>query len=199
MTKSTPAVTLGALLHPAYEPGDGSADGAQLVGCQWWHPVMGCDSLQIVVDNARAILARFARPAVEPDVVSNPWRDVIDDALVNRFLLTEETESDPRKALDEIIAWEIDVSRDPRVSVDALTNAFTTVQERFDQLAGDQELMIYRWPNGEWSIEHTNPSQHVQLGEVSGKYTSNGLTLEQAVCNLAALLPENNTSQTEAP
>jgi hypothetical protein len=48
------------LLRPAYEPGDGSADGAQLVNLAWWHPAMGCDSLQIVVDNARAILARQA-------------------------------------------------------------------------------------------------------------------------------------------
>jgi hypothetical protein len=47
-----------ALLTPGYEPGDGSADGAQLVGGQWWHPVMGCDSLQIVVDNARANLTQ---------------------------------------------------------------------------------------------------------------------------------------------
>ena len=52
-----PGVTLSALLCPAYEPGDGSADGAQLVGAQWWHPEMGCDSLQIVVDNARALIA----------------------------------------------------------------------------------------------------------------------------------------------
>ena len=144
----TITTTLGALLHPAYEPGDGSADGAQLVGCQWWHPVMGCDSLQIVVDNAGAILTRFARPAVAPK---------------------------------------------------GLSEAFAIVQEQLDQLTGDQELMIYRWPDGKWTIEHTNTSPHVQLGEVSGEYTSNGLTLERAVCNLAALLPENNTSQTEAP
>ena len=61
-----PCVTLSALLCPAYEPGDGSADGAQLVGAQWWHPEMGCDSLQIVVDNARAVLARWGRATVEP-------------------------------------------------------------------------------------------------------------------------------------
>jgi hypothetical protein len=59
-----PAVMTSALLHPAYEPGDGSADGAQMVGMAWWHPVMGCDSLQIVADNARDILrSRWARPA----------------------------------------------------------------------------------------------------------------------------------------
>ena len=59
-----PAVTISALLHPAYEPGDGSADCAQMVGLAWWNPVMGCDSLQIVVDNARNILrSRWGHPA----------------------------------------------------------------------------------------------------------------------------------------
>ena len=61
------AVTTSALLHPAYEPGDGSADGAQMVRLSWWHPVMGCDSLQIVVDNARNILRnRWGHPATPP-------------------------------------------------------------------------------------------------------------------------------------
>jgi hypothetical protein len=46
------------LLRPAYKPGDGGADGAQLVNLAWWHPIAGSNSLQIVVDNARAILAR---------------------------------------------------------------------------------------------------------------------------------------------
>jgi len=61
-----PAVTTNALLHPAYEPGDGSADGAQLVDGEWWHPAMGCDSLQIVVDNARNILTRWGHPTTPP-------------------------------------------------------------------------------------------------------------------------------------
>jgi hypothetical protein len=62
-----PAVTSSALLHPAYEPDDGSADGAQMVGMAWWRPVMGCDSLQLVVDNARNILrSRWAHPTIEP-------------------------------------------------------------------------------------------------------------------------------------
>ena len=68
-------------------------------------------------------------------------------------------------------------------------DAFAIVQMRLDDLAGDQELMLYRWPNGEWSIDHTNPTSSVQLGEVSGKYGSTGRTLEEAVCNLAELLP----------
>jgi hypothetical protein len=50
----------------------------------------------------------------------NPWRAVIDDALVCRFLLNKENENDPKKALNEIINWEVQVSKDPRVSSDAL-------------------------------------------------------------------------------
>ena len=61
-----PAVTTGAWLHPAYEPGDGSADGAQMGELAWWHPQFGCDSLQMVVDNARAVLARRGNPASQP-------------------------------------------------------------------------------------------------------------------------------------
>jgi hypothetical protein len=62
-----PCDFIRTLLRPAYEPGDGSADGAQLVSLAWWHPAMGCDSLQIVVENARAIIARQGRPAVAPE------------------------------------------------------------------------------------------------------------------------------------
>lgn len=50
----------------------------------------------------------------------NPWRAVIDDALVCRFLLNKENENDPKKALNDIINWEVQVSKDPRVSSDAL-------------------------------------------------------------------------------
>jgi GNAT superfamily N-acetyltransferase len=46
---------LKAILQPAYEPGDGKADGAQLVDGEWWHPIFGCDSLQKVVDNVRSM------------------------------------------------------------------------------------------------------------------------------------------------
>lgn len=74
--KGPPAVTISALLHPAYEPGDGSADDAQMVGLAWWHPVMGCDSLQIVVDNARNILrSRWSRPAAPPAPVEGEAGD----------------------------------------------------------------------------------------------------------------------------
>ncbi len=70
--------TLRSLLYPAYEPGDGSADGAQLVDGEWWHPIMGCDSLQEVVGNARAVLARWGGAAVLPVEVSDGWPEFSD-------------------------------------------------------------------------------------------------------------------------
>jgi len=75
-------------------------------------------------------------------------------------------------------------------------NAFAIVQMRLDDLAGDQELMIYRWPNGDWSIDHTNPSSSVQLGEVSGDYGSTGRILGDVVIALAAQLSASNTRGT---
>jgi hypothetical protein len=45
-------------LRAGYEPGDGSMDGAQLVDGEWWHPIFGCDSLQMAVDRARALLTQ---------------------------------------------------------------------------------------------------------------------------------------------
>lgn len=69
---------------------------------------------------ARAVLQYWGSSAVKPTPSDNPWRDAIDDALVCRFLLTEELEADPRKALNAIIEWEVAVSKDPRVSSDAL-------------------------------------------------------------------------------
>ena len=47
--------TIKPILSPGYERGDGSMDGAQLVNGEWYHPVMGCDSLQTVVDNIKSV------------------------------------------------------------------------------------------------------------------------------------------------
>ena len=81
------AVTTGAWLHPAYEPGDGSADGAQMVELAWWHPQFGCDSLQMVVDNARAVLARWGNPAPQPPAEGEAAELVVDE--LTRHLLTK--------------------------------------------------------------------------------------------------------------
>ena len=88
--------TLRSLLHPAYEPGDGSADGAQIVDGEWSHPIMGCDSLQGVVDNARAVLKaqsggieRCHRLQQENHRFREPERTILCDILANGTLLPD--------------------------------------------------------------------------------------------------------------
>jgi hypothetical protein len=40
-------------LKSAYEKSDGTLiEGAQMVNGEWWNPVWGCDSLQIILENA---------------------------------------------------------------------------------------------------------------------------------------------------
>ena len=51
---NTEHATTAALLGASWEKGDGSMDGAMLVDGEWWHPIMGCDSLQETVDHIRA-------------------------------------------------------------------------------------------------------------------------------------------------
>lgn len=71
VAEGAPTVTISDLLNPAYEiTGEEIAEGAQLVDGEWLNPLLGCDSLQIVVDNARAALARWGRPAAAPVPVS---------------------------------------------------------------------------------------------------------------------------------
>ena len=65
---------LKAILQPAYEPGDGRADGAQLVDGEWWHPTFGCDSLQKVVDNVRSM--RELPPGyIDPELLAFKWNE----------------------------------------------------------------------------------------------------------------------------
>jgi hypothetical protein len=55
------------LLRGGYEKGDGSMDGAQLVDGEWWHPIFGCDSLQLVIDRA------LSPPPTHPLVGTYGW------------------------------------------------------------------------------------------------------------------------------
>lgn len=68
---------------------------------------------------------------------------------------------------------------------------FDVVQRHLDNLAGDEEMVIYRWSDGCWSIDHTNPSNSVKLGESNGEYESGGSSLKEAVINLEAILPSH--------
>ena len=76
-------------------------------------------------------------------------------------------------------------------------NPFDVVQQRLAELAGDQQLMVYYWPNSddslEWEISCGNPSKYVMIGEVAGKYSASGKTLQEAVDKLEALIADNAT------
>lgn len=45
---------LGRVLRAGYEPGDGTADGEQMIDGQWWRPKFGCDSLAEVFEAIEA-------------------------------------------------------------------------------------------------------------------------------------------------
>lgn len=46
----------------------------------------------------------------------NPWKEAVIDALVVNHILEANHETDPRKALADLIAWEVKVALDPKVS-----------------------------------------------------------------------------------
>jgi len=62
--------------------------------------------------------AALALP-VEPKVELVAWRDAIIDALVIAHIYRAEHDDDPRKALHDLLAWEVSVALDPLVSADA--------------------------------------------------------------------------------
>jgi rRNA-processing protein FCF1 len=67
--------------------------------------------LRRLVDENNALRAELAR--VEQ------WRETVIDALVVDFIYVKEHDTDPRKALADLINWEVKVALDPAVSEDA--------------------------------------------------------------------------------
>jgi hypothetical protein len=55
-------------------------------------------------------------PAPVPERAANPWKDALIDALACAFLLTTENESDPKKALHDLISWETRLAMDPSIN-----------------------------------------------------------------------------------
>jgi len=103
-----------ALLSPGYEPCDGSADGAQLIDGQWWHPMMGCDSLQIVIDNARAAVAQRA-----DDTPSDPLseQDLRQQWNAQADAFNQWESLDPSEQLDWAQSRAVAVDRNRRVAL----------------------------------------------------------------------------------
>ena len=68
---------------------------------------------------------REALPLVGPAlhdvamVAPNPWRDAVTDALVSGGIYSQAHDSDPRKAVADLIAWEVKIALDTAVSAEA--------------------------------------------------------------------------------
>lgn len=77
-------IDLDALLSPrgAYEPGDGSEDGAQRVNqLEWWAPLHGCETLDDLLERIKARILPHVRPPVEGIDLSGPdgdWANLAD-------------------------------------------------------------------------------------------------------------------------
>jgi hypothetical protein len=67
-----------------------------------------------LIDRARAALAEPQPP--DDGEVANPWKRAVIDALVCNWQLKKEHESDPVKALNDLISWEVELARDPLIN-----------------------------------------------------------------------------------
>ena len=64
-------------------------------------------------------LGRFVALVLEAD--DGPWKSAVIDQLVIAHILTAEHESDPLKAIQDLLAYHADIAVDPRVSGAAAT------------------------------------------------------------------------------
>ena len=66
------------------------------------------------INNIADPLERFATLVLEAD--DGPWKSAVIDQLVIAHILTAEHESDPLKAIQDLLAYHTEIAVDPRVS-----------------------------------------------------------------------------------
>jgi len=71
------------------------------------------------INNIADPLERFATLVLEAD--DGPWKAAVIDQLIIAHILTAEHESDPLKAIQDLLAYHTDIAVDPRVSGAAAT------------------------------------------------------------------------------
>ena len=76
---------------------------------------------EALFDALRAALAESAMAEAEAPKAEapNPWKEALLARLVNLWVVTEEHETNPRKAVADLIAGEVRIALDPAVSSDA--------------------------------------------------------------------------------
>ena len=174
-----PAVTTSALLHPAYEPGDGSADGAQIVDGEWWQPVFGCDSLQIVVNNARAALAHLGHPAAPPAPAPVMGDRPSDEELYD---LADEFAGDPVPSMRAALArW-----GSPATPPAPLTDLAARLISESKPM--DPEIAEALTPEARWDLYEPAASPAPKVGEVASVARCARIELVTAIHCLASHL-----------
>ena len=97
---------------------------------------------------ARAAIARAEAALAEPQPdADGPWKSAVIDQLVIAHILTAEHESDPLKAIQDLLAYHADIAVDPRVS-----GAAATLVEQAK--AEEREACAHKgWMAASWDCE----------------------------------------------
>lgn len=133
-------------------------DSSEFGGVNWekkntyW--ITGQERAIAAISRARAIVDE--QPSVVESEELNPWKGELIDALVCNHILEKKHYSDPRKALSDLIDWEVKVATDPRVSDKALKKPrrLDTELPREDDCDGFGRCwFISSFGGGRWSLE----------------------------------------------
>jgi hypothetical protein len=127
-----------------------------------------------LADVARKELARHEQAsstsadiaaAIESEQL-NPWKAELIDALVCSHILQKEHYSSPRKALNDLIAWDIQVATDPRVSSTALQKPKLFNEEPPTADDADENSLVWgldahlTWKRTHWRLIGRNGYQY---------------------------------------
>jgi hypothetical protein len=144
---------------PAHRPAPAAGGGGVMSDPTRRQIMQMADEVGITDYAAAARLVRLAlavfrpTPTPVPEEAANPWKDALIDALVCAFLLNEENQSDPRRALHDLISWEVQLARDPLINPPVHPTPVPVIE----RLPGDQLCWWYEpdeWLQGQggWTL-----------------------------------------------
>lgn len=87
-------------------------------------------------------------------VTSCAWKDAILDACIVDWILTAEHETDPRKAVNDLLAWQQKIALDPAVSKEA-HDLHTTIEQRVKEAweLNRKVQFLVDWVDGQGLLE----------------------------------------------
>jgi hypothetical protein len=119
-----------------------------------------------LLDRARTELTRHKQVSPAPaDIAAaieseqlNPWKAELIDALVCSHILQEEHYSNPRKALNDLIALDVQVATDPRTGPNALQKPKSFAKEPPTADDVDEDCLVWgldahlTWKRTHWRL-----------------------------------------------